>query len=159
MCHICSYCFHPFEHINMMSKTPIFFEDLELANFSFNTSRFRIVSFQKGVTLPITDYIGLLRNNSIIPFLQHQDNWLISPPHPTTSVHSRGVSCMPSLVIGWCLIFGCDFPVRRLWVNDDFCQCPDAAVFCGESLAWLKGDVFCILYQVCLWAHCSRSIF
>lgn len=58
----------------MMSKTPIFFEDLELANFSFNTSRFRIVSFQKGVTLPVTDYIGLLRNNSIIPFLQHHDN-------------------------------------------------------------------------------------
>lgn len=92
MLHICSYTFHPSEHINILSKTPVFFQDLELANFSFNTSRLWIVSFHKGVTLPVTDYADILRNNSISTFFQHHYNWLISP---TTFVHIVWVVAFP----------------------------------------------------------------
>ena len=79
MLHICSY-FSSFGALKRMSKTPIFFQDLELANFSFNTSRLWIVPFPKGVTLPVTDYTSLLRNNSINTFFQHHCNWLSPPP-------------------------------------------------------------------------------
>ena len=68
---ICSCSFPPFEHMNVMSKPPIFFLDLKLANLSFNTLKLWIVSFQKCVTLPAKYYTGLLKDNSISTFFQH----------------------------------------------------------------------------------------
>lgn len=115
-----SYSFHHFEHTYMMSKTPVCFQDLELANFSFNTLGLWIVPFQKGVTLLVTDYTGLLRNNGVNTFFQHHYNWLI---FPTIFVHSLSVSWMPPLIISWCMIFGSDLPIERVCIRTSVTVC------------------------------------
>lgn len=149
MLHICSYAFHPFEHINIMSKAPIFFQDLELANFSFNTSRLWIVSFQKSVTLPVTDYAGRLRNNSINTFFQHHYNWLISP---TTFVHTVWVDAFPDyqLVFDLWLWLACkkrEEPVLK-WTSMSVCMCVCLLNFC--CCCWFLG--FFLPFKIFYWS-------
>lgn len=151
MLHVCSYAFHPFEHINIMSKTPILFQDLELANFSFNTSRFWIVSFQNGVTLPVTDYAGLLRNHSINTFFQHHYNWLISP---TTFVHIVWVDAFPDyqLVFDLWLWLACKNREESVLKRSSVSVCMCVCLFNFRCCCCCCGVFCCLFVLVCFFS-------